>query len=144
MVNWQGELESHNSVARHCRRRDVGNDGVPPPDVFLVRDGEPYLSTNWCEYFHPSDRRVQVDGIVDSLRKKRTVKRGDGIIVLRVGPAIDACRTSLDIDLQFWVLGEFDDPSHTGIFGLFDEYKARIAHTLAMSVNEHDVHPVED
>ena len=81
---------------------------------------------------------------MDSLREKgRTVKRRDGIIVLKVGLAVDSCKTSLGIDLKFWVLGEADDPSHTGIFGYLKGHEARIAHTLAMSVEEGDVHLVE-
>ena len=61
---------------------------------------------------------------------------------MKVGNAIDSCKDSLGIDLQFWVFGEIEYPSHTGIFGYLDEYKARIAHTLAMSVDEDDVHRV--
>ena len=61
---------------------------------------------------------------------------------MTVGTVIDSCKTSLGIGLQFWVLGELEDPSHTGIFGDLENYEARIAHTLAMSVGEDNVHRV--
>lgn len=130
-------LPSHN-VLRHSRPRDIDPDGVLSANAFLIRDGEHYLSTSWLEYFHGSDRSIQVSRACQDLRKKRTVKRGDPLIVLNVGIAVSTCKAQ-DLDIQFINFGEPDDPSHTGIYGLTRASDA--ARILAQSVRPAEVYP---
>jgi hypothetical protein len=145
MVSGQRILSHQRDVARHCRKRDIGEDGLPSEDAYLIRAdrGESFLSTNWCEYFHLSDRQTQIDGVITSLRAKRTVRSGEFIVILNVGVAITSCASCLGVTLQFTVLGEPGDPSHTGIFGYTEVNNAGIALVLASSVNVCDVHRVQ-
>ena len=131
-------LPSHN-VLRHSRPRDIDPFGVPSANAFRIRDGELYLSTSWLEYFHDSDRSIQVSRACQDLRKKRTVKRNDPLIVLNVGAAVSACKAQ-NVDIKFITLGELDDPSHTGIYGL-TAAKAQAARALAQAVNPAEVYP---
>ena len=126
------DLAHSHHVARYCRRRHLRPDGRPLRDAFLLRPGEEYLSTNWLEHFHHSDRQVQIAGVRAALTGKGfQVSRGAAFAVLNVGPAIAACQTESNVEIQFTVLGENHDPSHTGIFG----YTAEDTDTAAVLAN---------
>ena len=133
-------LAASQHVARYCRPRDIGSDGKPIPAAFLLRPGEEYLSTNWLEHFHDSDRQIQIAGVRRALTDKGfRVNRTGVFTVLNVGAAADACLTRLNLEIAFITLGEFHDPSHTGIFG-YTERNTDAADLLAKSVNPNDIH----
>ena len=80
-------LPEHN-VARYCGPRKIIN-GTVAYDVFLLRTGEGFLSTNWLEYFHPADRQFQVVAVQDALESKGfRVSRNGGLAILNVGTAV--------------------------------------------------------
>ena len=105
----------------------------------MLRSGESFLSANWLEYFHSSERQIQMSGVRQALRDKGFRIRFNGrFAVLNVGYSIGQVR---GIDLDFRLLGEVSDPSHTGIFG-YDFGDTDTAIVLAKSVRE--VHPAAE
>lgn len=133
------ELAYSHNVARYCRRRHLRSDGRPLRDAFLLRPGEEFLSTNWMEHFHDSDRQVQIAGVQQALTDKGFhVRRNAVFAVLNVGAAITACKNDSNLDIQIIALGESHDPSHTGIFGYTAE-DTDTAAVLARQVRE--LHP---
>ena len=110
-------------------------------EAFLLRAGEEYLSTNWLEHFHPADRDIQLSGVRQILRDKgfRVAHTGH-FGVLNVGDAVDRCRQNLNLEIRFINLGEHQDPSHTGIYGLAAD-KTRAAQALAQAVSPAEVYP---
>lgn len=130
------ELAYTHHVARYCRRRHLRSDGRPLRDAFLLRFGEEYLSTNWMDYFHNTDRQFQIAGVRKALTDKGfQVSRGTAFAVLNVGAATAARKNELDLNIQIIALGEAHDPSHVGIFG-YTEHNADAASTLARQVRE--------
>ena len=138
------ELPPNDNVARYCRKRDTDENGIPMDGAFLLREDkhECYLSTNWLEYFHPSDRTVQIHSVIQSLRAKgRTVANSASFAVLNVRAVIAACKSRLNLDLRFVTTDDPCDPSHTGIYG-YVEHNARTAAELAKLVDSDEVYPV--
>ena len=94
------------------------------------------MSTNWLEYFHPSGRQLQISRVRGTLEAKGfRVNRNGGFAVLNVG---DATKVVGYVGLSVLLLGQSNDPSHAGIFGI-PEGDADIAVALAKSVRE--LHP---
>lgn len=134
-------LADSQHVARYCRPRDIGSDGIPIPTAFRLRPGEEYLSTNWLEYFHDSERSTQINGVRRALSGKGfRVSRNAAFAVLNVGSTTAQCGNTLNIDIQFVALGESHDPSHTGIYGYVAQ-NAAVAELLAGLVNPREVYP---
>ena len=135
-------LSPQHNVARYCRRRWLVHGGVSR-DAFLLREGEPYLSTNWLEHFHQSDRQAQLYGIRAALASKFKMEADGRFAILNVGYAIDRIMRLHSVPLRFRVLGQAHDPSHTGIFGygsaIVDPKANDVARSLAGSVRE--LHP---
>ena len=129
------DLSPNYHVARYCRPRDIA-DGIPRENAFILRSDETYLSTNWLEYFHESDRNVQIAGVNQALTDKRfRVANSGAFAVLNVGAAIVACWEERNLEIRFTRLGESGDPTHTGIFGYTVE-DTDTAATLARQVRE--------
>ena len=136
------ELEPAYHVARYCRPRHIREDGTLAPSAFHIRPGEEYLSTNWLEYFHDSERSAQISGVRQSLAGKGFRVSGNGsFAVLNVGDSTALDRDTLNIVIQFVLLGETHDPSHTGIFGFTTHNNAAIAVTLAQSLDSSQIYP---
>ena len=131
-------LSKHHHVARYCRVRDMVN-GVPQENAFRLRPGEEYLSTNWLEHFHEFERPAQIAGVLQALSDKGfRASRTASFAVLNVGATVNACKSSLNLDIQIVALGESHDPSHTGIFG----YTAEDTDTAAALAGQvRQVHP---
>ncbi len=131
--------DSHH-VARYCRPRDIGNSGIPIPAAFYLRPGEEYLSTNWLEIFHGSERSAQIDGVRRALSDKGfRINRNAVFATLNVGITTAQCRIDLNLDIEFVALGESHDPSHTGIYG-YAERNAEAAELLASIVSPQEVY----
>ena len=102
----------------------------------MLRPGEEYLSTNWLEHFHDSDRQAQIAGVHRALTDKGfQVRRNAAFAVLNVGVATTACKNDLNIDILVVALGESRDPSHAGIYG-YVAGDTNTAATLARQVRE--------
>ena len=109
-------LRFDHNVARYCRPRWIVH-GIVSRDAFLLRDGEQYLSTNWLEYFHQSDRGVQISGVRAALAGKNfNIHPNGGFAILNVGHSGHRVLSFLRVGLSFQVLGQVQDPSHTGVF----------------------------
>ena len=134
----QRELFNTDNVARYCPKRRLDENGIPLEEAFRLRESESYLSANWAEYFHPSNRQFQINGVLQSLRAKMNVDDRASIALLNVGLAISACKSQLNLDLRFAVLGQRHDPSHAGIYGC----NAKTALVLAKSVRPSEVYPI--
>lgn len=128
-------------VARYCRPRDIAIDGVPEEGAFRLRPGEEYLSANWLEYFHDSDRPEQLAGVRQALAAKGfRMARAARFAVLNVGAAVSRCQELLDTPIRFIALGDPHDPSHTGIYGYADHNTA-VAAVLAAMVAADGLYP---
>ena len=87
------ELAPTHHVARYCRPRDIGMDGQLIETAFTPRPGEAYLSANWLEHFHDSDRAAQIAGVRRALTAKGfQLRRAARFAVLNVGDAVATCR----------------------------------------------------
>ena len=109
----------------------------------MLRPGEAYLSANWLEHFHDSDRAVQIAGVRRALTAKGfQLRRAARFAVLNVGDAIATCRAGCpDANLRIVALGETHDPSHTGIYGVAPPNNVAVAALLAAAVAPDDVYP---
>ena len=137
----RGELAPAHHVARYCRPRDIGDDGVLIPTAFRLCPGEEYLSTNWLEHFHDFERSAQINGVRRALVGKGfRISRNAAFAVLNVGIATVLSRNALNVAIQFVVLGERHDPSHTGIYG-YAAQNAAVAEALARLVNPTEIYP---
>ena len=126
------DLGPEHHVARYCSPRYI-TEGLPSYEAFLLRLNENFLSTNWLEYFHDSDRQIQVFRIRRALSDKGfRVSRNGMIAVLNVGYSIGRVQR---VRLRFTLLGQAGDPSHVGVFGYFP-IDADIALLLSESVRE--------
>jgi hypothetical protein len=105
----------------------------------LLRPNEEYLSTNWLEYFHDSDRQSQIVGVHQALTDKGfRVSPTGSFAVLNVGNTVSTVRQARDLKIRFVNFGEPHDPSHTGIFG----YNAEDTDTAtALARLAREVHP---
>ena len=131
-------LRSDHNVARYCRPRALVY-GIVSRDAFLLRPGERFLSTNWLEYFHESERDVQISGVRAALAGKNfNVNPNGRFAVLNVGATIRQVR---DAQLAFALLGQASDPSHAGIFG-YGALDFNVADGLALAVRE--LHPAAE
>ena len=127
-------LSDDHNVARYCSPRNIV-DGIPIPEAFKLRIGETFLSANWLEYFHLTDRHLQLAGIRQTLQSKGfRLNRNGGFAILNVGSVTLAAS---DVELRFVLLGQPNDPSHTGIFNIPND--SDIAVVMAKAVLE--LHP---
>ena len=114
---------------------------MPTAEAFKLREGEEFLSTNWLEYFHKSERVAQLEGVKQALANKGFQIRSTAYFaVLNVGSAISICRDYLALDIFFSTTGELADPSHTGVYG-YSSLNAQTAALLAASVNSNEIYP---
>ena len=128
-------LRPEHNVARYCASRKIIR-GTPSLEAFMLRSQEDFLSTNWLEHFHSSNRQFQVSGVRDALINKGFRVNASGrFAVLNVGTATRQVR---HVQLKFILLRHASDPSHAGIFG----YQAGDADTaIALSKSVREVYP---
>jgi len=114
---------------------------MPTSEAFLLREGEEFLSTNWLEYFHESERVAQLEGVKQALTNKGfQIGSTAFFAVSNVGSAISICRDYLALDIFFSTTGELADPSHTGIYG-YVSLNACTAALIAASASPNEVYP---
>ncbi len=133
--NGNRDLSPDHHVARYCRPRDIAN-GIPRENAFVLRPNEAYLSTNWLEHCHESNRSIQVSGVHRALTGKGfRITSSGAFAVLNAGATAAACREERSLAIRLIRLGESRDPSHTGIYG-YEAGDTDTARTLAQSVQE--------
>ena len=118
-------------------------DGQLIETAFTPRPGEAYLSANWLEHFHDSDRAAQIAGVRRALTAKGfQLRRAARFAVLNVGDAVATCRAGCpDANIRIVLLGETRDPSHAGIYGVAPPNNVAVAALLAAAVAPDDVYP---
>ena len=136
------QLSATDNVARYCGFEKLREDGLPSPAAFLIEEGHDFLSTVWLEYFHDSDRVVQISGARDALAVKLRLGARAKIATLNVGEAVTVCKQQGNIDIEVRLTGESHDPSHAGIHGYNDPANnARTAAILARLARRNPVYP---
>ena len=126
------ELLPQHNLARYCRPRTVSG-GILSPDAFFLRNGEQFLSTNWLEHFHSTDRQIQISGVRAILAGKGFgVRAGGRFAVVSIELASQLVQR---VQLRFLLLGQENDPSHAGIFG-YTPSDIDVAGDLAESIRE--------
>ena len=102
----QRQLSSYHNVARYCRPKSLRpTDGLPSRDAFLLRPREEYLSTNWLEYFHESERDVQLGNVRNLLSVKLAIASNGRLAVLNAGVAVALCQGKEQVDVRFFHSG---------------------------------------
>ncbi len=112
-------------VSRYCspsRLRE--SDDRPAPPAFQLRDGEEYLSVDWLEFLHPSDRGIQLATVQDLFEKQRgfELKPAGRFAILNVGTARATVQEQTP-DNRVLAVTHLPDPnvagdSHSGIFNV--------------------------
>lgn len=116
------------NITRWCGGSHVDPEtGSIGPGAFMLRakDTDRLLSVNWLEYFKPLNRESQVDEVRKVLTKKRNrLGANSRFAVLNVEQAISSVQDATG-DVLISILrapvsseGQWDDPSHSGIYGL--------------------------
>ena len=111
------ELSASDNIARYYPKGKRRDDGRPSPAAFVIEDHHDFLSTAWLEYFHCTDGEIQMRGVAEAFDSKLTLRASGRICVLNVGEAVQECLQKSDVDIEVWLLGQTNDPSHTGICG---------------------------
>ena len=111
------DLLPEHSVARYCRPTYDVKAESSSSDAFILRLDEQFLSTNWLEYFHDSDRQVQM------FRCKTLPLPTRALTSISVNGRFASSERRLlksaafnDVELRFVLLGQASDPSHVGIY----------------------------
>lgn len=118
------DVPPQDHVARHCNPqrviRDPKTDKITGthPAAFALRDkeGEPYLSLYWMEFFHQGVPE-QFRSVVAALRRKRTVRPRSAIARLSVQAILDAACERGQV-LRLKDRSHRDSPGYVGLEGL--------------------------
>lgn len=96
--------------------------------MLKAKDVDNALSVNWLEFFGLIDRAAQIAEVQHVLAKKMRIGPTSRLAVLNVGRAAEAVREATASRLIISVVhdpqskpGEWNDPSHSGIYGLLHE-----------------------
>ncbi|MBI4776684.1 MAG: hypothetical protein HY788_21315 [Deltaproteobacteria bacterium] len=97
-------------------------------EAFVPRPGEEFLSVDWVEYFEgtPREQLNQICKVLLEIRKY-DVKRDSAFAVVNC-LKIRNVGNSNGHDLSVMTLGEQEDPSHSGVYGLPGNPESDIIH----------------
>ena len=133
-------LSDEDHVSRYCKPSTV-DDGSPLAAAFTLRDGEPYLSVNWLEFFGEKNQKAAIDNVRNAFARKGFGVRPNGLFaVLNVDAAKSAAFECSQMDLCINHMPYSDDPSHSGISG-YSSDELLVAVTFASLITLGDVHP---
>jgi hypothetical protein len=123
-------------VGRYCGARTVDNGEITAA-AFMLRSSEVYLSVNWMEELKQPDRNTQIRELQDLYSRKLKVSATARIAILNVGAFRNkvAHESSDGRSLQVIHEPEFDDPSHSGVYG-FSHDDEMIAELIAETILE--------
>ncbi|MDA2933375.1 hypothetical protein MYX82_03425 [Acidobacteria bacterium AH-259-D05] len=135
------QLPESDHVSRYCGGSHVQDDEVDG-SAFMLREKEEYLSVNWLECLHNSDRNRQIHDLRRVLEGKGFSLGKTAIIaVLNVDEVIDHVQQTVNRTIDVLHEPEPEDPSHSGVFGYTVEDHL-IADLIAETVNEK--HPARE
>lgn len=125
----RGELHStDHHVIRLVKNRQVIRDDAGKvlgifPEALELRDGEEYLSVNWCEHFGDPINHTVLSSCINSVKKHLTVKSKSLFVLGNIGEihashTIHSGRTNLKI--RYWpdLREPSHNPSHSAISNL--------------------------
>ena len=135
-------------VARYCPKSKLGEDDRARPTAFMLRvdKGEKSLSVNWLEYFGISARSDQIAELREVYKRKDyTVASTSKFAVLQVGQTIENVSSNTNGHHRISVIHEpegppefdYEDPSHSCIYGVPPEDDNEVSKYIADSVIEH-------
>ena len=107
-------LPSKDHISRYCKPKTAPG-GHPTGASFTPKEGEPYLSVNWMEYFGEADQEAQIARIRDYI--ELSLAKNGLFAVLNVGEVIDRIQRHAGKTLAVLHEPTQDDPSHSGIYG---------------------------
>lgn len=115
--------------------------GIP---AFMIeeKDQDDALSVNWLEFLKCADRVSEIAAIQQILAlKMKKISKNSRITVLNVGQSLTAIDKLLNGKLKVTVLhnpareeGQWDDPSHSSIYGLTRNEDAQTAATALRDI----------
>ncbi|MCI0558233.1 MAG: hypothetical protein MN733_07035 [Nitrososphaera sp.] len=124
-------------ISRYCGGSQVNEDGTINGVAFRVRLGDEFLSVNWLEFLHLSNRDAEIQEIRRVLNSKLHFGAAARIALLNVRELLQYVSTESPDrrNLQVRHEPEPDDPSHSGIFNLATDDDL-IADLIAQVVQE--------
>lgn len=128
-------LPSEHHTARYCLATKLTEEGGAAPTAFHLRPGEPYLSVQWLEYLHQSDRSSQIREVRSTLARNMRLGSTAKIAVLNVG---ETCRFVYDASrypIRILHEPEENNEAHSGIHDTAQD-EMIIAELLAESISE--------
>lgn len=124
-------------VTRLCTHQQLDASGWPKATAFLPRPAESFVSLNWLEQLHLSNRSDEITEILRVLRTKRSVGTRSQLALLHVGRSramvLANTKPKLNIQYRHEPEAQPDDPSHSGIYNLMHDDNTA-AELLALSV----------
>lgn len=109
------DISDDGSIARHCNRMRVGEDGTPKPAAFQLREGkDDCLSVNYVECFDTPNFDDKMRAVQIEVNKQRQIRNGV-FAILDVGHVKRTVKEKLGISLT--IEAYLDYKSHTGICG---------------------------
>ena len=112
------QLAGSDHIARNYGATKSNDDGTPTAAAFeMDLEKDYYLSNVWLEFFHCTNRQKQITGVLEALRRKRTVASKSKLAVFNIHEALLRCAEEGEVLLDIMTTGEPCDPSHAGIFG---------------------------
>lgn len=122
-------IPPNDNITRWCGGSHIDPEsGSIGPGAFMLKakDTDRLLSVNWLEYFQLPNRESQIDEVRKVLSKKMTkIGANSRLAILNVEQAIARVQDAVGADAPIEVLhapdaleGQWDDPSHSGIYGL--------------------------
>lgn len=118
---------------------------MPRPAAFMLKDGVPDISVNWLEFFGIPEREKQIEEVRKVFALKEiTVGARSRFVVLPVGAMIEKVAICTDGKCLIFVIHDpesppefdYDDPSHSGIYGVPPEDKNVVAKYISESAIE--------
>ena len=121
MMNDPLPLPDH--VARYCKPTTI-DAGEVQASAFLLREGEPYLSTNWLEQLDQGELETQLRLLREVCKTKGLRLATTGLLArFNVGDTKQVVIRECNKHIPFDVLHkpEDNDSSHSGMCGIVDE-----------------------
>ena len=115
-------------VLRYCTPSKIEN-GFPLPIAFKLKNGEPYLSVNWVEYYKCENILTNVQKIREEfINKNYSLSKNGKFVLFHVSRTKQSIKETTDQSLCFKKIPCPDSHSHSGIYGY--EYNDKVVEDL--------------
>ena len=108
-------------VVRYCPFKHILEDGSISGPAFLLGRDHDHLSVNWLEFLAANSESEAIQALREVLASKLTLRKSAQMAVLNVGEVREHVEQedpgSRNLEILHWPDDEYDDPSHSGIFG---------------------------